>query len=75
MIFTQAGKGATYGDRFAEYILEHKLGDVTMTGVKVNPNSRNPLKTFVWTVDHPAVKRHITRMVKADAKPKDGQNG
>jgi hypothetical protein len=55
-IFSQI-QARQYGDKFAAYILEHKLGDVIeTTGRHVNPNSGNVLKVFVWTVDHDAVK-------------------
>lgn len=49
----------TYGDRFRAYILEHKLGTVVETDTQVNPNSGNPLKIFVWTVDWPALLHHL----------------
>ena len=44
-----------YGENFAAFILKHKLGAVVGTGFAVNPNTNNPLQTWVWTVDHAAL--------------------
>jgi hypothetical protein len=56
-IFTQAGKGKRYGVQFAAYITKHKLGTVVASPTKVNPNSGNPLKAFIWTVNWPAFRK------------------
>jgi hypothetical protein len=56
-LFTQAGKGKRYGTNFATYITKHKLGTVVATPTKVNPNSGNPLKAFIWTINWPAFKK------------------
>lgn len=56
-VFTEAGgKKSTYGKNFARYIEKHGLGEVVATKTKVNPNSGNPLKAFVWTMNIPALK-------------------
>jgi len=46
-----AQNGPHYGDKFAAYILENKLGEIIETGSHVNPNSGNKLKMFVWTLN------------------------
>lgn len=51
VIFTQAGKNAQYGYRLKDYIEKHDLGQVLATYAKVNPNSGNPLVTFIWTLN------------------------
>jgi hypothetical protein len=57
-----------YGEKFAAYIRDNKLGDVVeTTGKHMNPNSGNVLKVFVWTVDHEAVKLWMKGNLK-DAK-------
>lgn len=55
VIFTDINK-RTYGSRLAAYIVEHKLGDVIETGQHKNPNSRNMVRVWVWTLDHRALK-------------------
>lgn len=60
-LFSQARKRSKYGDLFAAFIREERLGTVIETEWKRNPNSGNPLKIFLWTVDHPAVKRWMKR--------------
>ena len=41
---------STYGKDFKKFIEKNKLGDVTETKSKRNPNSGNKLITFVWAV-------------------------
>ena len=57
-VFTQAGARSRYGNKFAAYIKANNLGEVIETATKVNPNSSNPLKTFVWTLNHQRVVEH-----------------
>jgi len=67
-VFSQINQ-AKYGERFAAYIRDNKLGDVIeTTGKHVNPNSGNVLKVFVWTVDHTAVKQWLKKEMGTDAK-------
>ena len=58
-VFTQAGKKARYGLSFAAFIKKHKLGTVVASPTKENPNSGNPLKAFVWTVNWPALRKYL----------------
>lgn len=62
-VFSEANNYRTkagYGSRFAAFIRENKLGAVIETeGWATNPNSGNPLKVWVWTVDHDAVKEWV----------------
>lgn len=62
VIFSQAGKTAKYGVNFARYIKKHKLGTVIETpGWKVNPNSNNLLKVWIWTIDTKACEKWYQR--------------
>lgn len=54
-MYTEDTAGPKYGQNFAAFIREHRLGDVVETGRHVNPNSSNKLKVWVWTVDHAAL--------------------
>lgn len=56
LIFTQAGRGATYGKRFAAYLIKEGLGTVVATPSKTNPNSGNPLVAWIWTPNKKALK-------------------
>jgi hypothetical protein len=64
-IFSQAESQSSplprkYGEELADYIKEHKLGEIIETaGTHINPNSRNKLKVWVWTVDHMAVRKFL----------------
>jgi hypothetical protein len=57
-LFTQ-NKNNTYGDQFAAFIRDNQLGQVLETDTQVNPNSGNPLKLFIWTVDWPRLNAYI----------------
>lgn len=52
VIFSQAGARSTYGVKLAAFITRHKLGTVVASPTKINPNSGNPLKVWIWTVNH-----------------------
>ena len=60
-VFTQAGTRSTYGEKFKAYILKEKLGTVVESETKVNPNSGNKLKAYVWTVDWRRMKGWMKR--------------
>ena len=62
VIFTQARKDAFYGENFAALIRKNALGDVVETDFKVNPNSTNLLKVWVWDVDFPKVAECVKKM-------------
>lgn len=62
---------AVYGERFAAYILENGLGEIIETGTHINPNSKNKLKVWVWTVDHDAVKEHLATIGYKKGSQKD----
>jgi hypothetical protein len=53
-----------YGEKFAAYIVKNKLGTVIKTEDNVNPNSGRFVKMWVWTIDHPAVIRHLDKQVR-----------
>ena len=69
-VFTQAGKNATYGKKFAALIRREKLGEVVQATTKTvkNPNSGNILKAWVWTVNYPALKKWAVKYVSKGAK-------
>lgn len=76
LIFTQAGRGATYGKRFAAYLVKEGLGTVVATPSKTNPNSGNPLVAWIWTTNKKALKKWgVTHNVKsAEARDSDEYN-
>lgn len=56
-IFSDIGPKHTRGNPLASYIRRHKLGKVVSTNWNVNPNSDNPLKVWVWTLDGKMLKK------------------
>lgn len=55
----------------AKYIVDEGLGEVVMTGVKVNPNSANRIRAYLWTVDSRGLSRWSTKHYKIDAHALD----
>ena len=56
VLFSQARTDTVYGTNLAAFIQKHKLGTLVETGTHVNPNTGNPLKAWLWAVDHDATK-------------------
>lgn len=59
LIFTQALDANRYGINFAAFIRKYELGEVIETDFNVNPNSGNPVKVWVWTVNHEACRQWL----------------
>jgi hypothetical protein len=61
---------ASNGETFTRLIREHNLGEVIETPTpRVNPNSRNPIKVYVWAHDSKAIAAWVkaeTVKVKAE---------
>lgn len=66
LIFTQAGKNQKYGTNFAKFIEKHGLGEVTQVPTFRNPNTGNPIATFVWKVNSKAVQALQKKLAKTD---------
>lgn len=49
-LFTGTTRGK-YAKRFRDYIINNGLGEVIETPAKINPNSGNRLKAYLWTID------------------------
>ena len=68
VVFSQASSTKdgdfAYGQNFATYIQEHKLGEVIEASANShkNPNTQNYLRTWIWTVNHAGTKRHINSL-------------
>ena len=76
VVFTQAKKADGYGIRFAELIEDQGLGEIIETKFRVNPNSGNNVKVWVWTVDHKAVKEWLDKNAKGlEVAPVEGPPG
>jgi hypothetical protein len=73
-VFTQAepngwlSKTKGYGDKFATFIVENNLGTVVQSQRRTNPNSSNPGKLFLWTLNHAALdkffREHVVDQIK-----------
>ena len=55
LIFTETNRGK-YGERLQKLIEKEGLGEVMVTGWKKNPNSRNQVRVFTWTLNAPRCK-------------------
>lgn len=56
LVFTAVTRGKYYekfykhGDRLKEFIEKNKLGTVVTSHAKVNPNSKNTVRAYLWSV-------------------------
>ena len=63
--------GGHYGEKFAAFIRECKLGTLAETGWQVNPNSGNEIKIWVWGIDHAALQVWYKAALKTQPKKKE----
>ena len=61
VVSENVSENAQYGQRFAKYIIKNRLGEVTASPRRLNPNSQNMLAVWIWTVDHEALARWVVR--------------
>ena len=54
------------GIGLAEYIREHKLGDILKTKPTRNPNSRNLIHAWIWTLDTKALNAWYKKESRRD---------
>lgn len=50
LLFTAAGRGASYAKKFAADITKNDLGSVTQIPTFTNPNTGNPINSYVWVI-------------------------
>lgn len=48
----------THGEALKKFIADNKLGQVKVSLAKVNPNSGNPLKVYMWSVNKKAFEKY-----------------
>lgn len=56
-IFSDIGK-KTAGKTLADYILKNKLGTITLPKTKINPNSKNSLNMWIWSINAANLKKY-----------------
>lgn len=61
IVFSDTIRKPSRGTRLAKYIKDNKLGTVTASPVRTNPNSRNRIRTWIWCVDRKALKKWIVK--------------
>ena len=54
------------GRNLAKYIKKHKLGSVTRSPSRINPNTHNHISVWVWSVNHNAINRWGNKHCKID---------
>jgi len=60
LFFTGVSKEG-YGQKFKKLILKEKLGEITETKAKRNPNSGNKIKAWIWAVNKTKFKQYAKR--------------
>jgi hypothetical protein len=63
IIFSQV-EPSDYGTQFAEYIRKNKLGRVSKSRKKLNPNSDNFVTMFVWEINREKTFKHYKKLNK-----------
>lgn len=58
------------GQAFEKLILDNKLGEVTRSHVRKNPNTRRMVAGFIWSVDYEALKKWYKENTKVVVKKK-----
>lgn len=58
MIFSDAVENGN-GKALASYITKNKLGTITATRGRRNPNSNNIIKVWVWSINRKALNKHF----------------
>lgn len=59
ILFSQsddANQGGNYGERFARYLVKHKLGKVVETPQMTNGNTGNECQVWLWAIDEDALR-------------------
>lgn len=59
-----------YPQKFKKLILKEKLGSVINTGAKVNPNSGNTIRAYIWNVD----KQKLSKWFKENRNKEEEDN-
>lgn len=61
---SRSGRKPLYAQRFAKFLRDNDLGDVSGGITRVNPNSGNDLKVYLWTVNQRNLARYRKRRAK-----------
>lgn len=69
LIFSHSGANIKLAEALARYIKKHHLGTVVCAGLRVNPNTGNRLKAYLWALDRDKVKHF------GEKKPMKHQKG
>ncbi len=64
LTFTSNDGEVGYGTALKDYIEKNKLGVVTMSGCRENPNTRHSVRHFTWEFDHAAFDSHYKGVIK-----------
>lgn len=70
LVFTEAGRGSTYGRKLAKEIKSNKLGTITTAPVYTNPNSERTIRAFIWAFNKKALSAYLEKLDKPKKKPK-----
>jgi hypothetical protein len=54
------------GKNLRKYILKNKLGTITMSPIRVNPNSDNSLRVYIWTISRANLRKYWYKNCRKD---------
>lgn len=54
------------GKELSSFIKKNKLGTITMSPVRVNPNSDNSLRVYLWTISRANLRKYWYKNCRKD---------
>jgi len=60
VVFSDNGNKIS-GKKLEKEIKKQKLGSIISTVSKINPNSGNSIKAWIWTIDHKALNKYWSK--------------
>src|SRR6202007_2960824 len=76
VMFSDTDNGASYGgNSLCRYIRENNLGEIIEMGPRMNPNTGNQIKVWVWAPPHESLEPRNRAMPVPGTKLVRGPNG
>lgn len=65
VVFSDVVGKASAGTALAKHILDKNLGTITASRIKVNPNTGNRIRVWVWELNVPNLEKWLNKHAKA----------
>lgn len=72
-IFTES-RDMKEGANLATYIKKHHLGNILITEKKINPNTTNFVKVYLWTIHKKNFREWYLKNIAEDLQEEDDDN-